>query len=225
MRLPLFSLFRLSGVPRRLAAATLLTVSSAATAAVIPVTAEGLLIGAHNVDLGAMGMYSVKFAKGSCNAAFNNQCDVPSFAFKTAADALLAANALMDQVLVGRYDDLPRLTNGCLDDLFCTIYTPFGFDYSYSIKLMSVAASTNFAKFSNFPNFIVEGPPDTVGIWLGPSPSYGDWDNMQVPHYAVWTRQNSPVSVAEPGAASLAALGLVLVGLSRRRKRGTQPTA
>ena len=225
MTLSLLSLFRFSGATRRLAAAALLTASSAVNAAVIPVTAQGLLIGAQNVDLGALGLYSVKFAKGSCDAVFNSQCDVPSFAFKTAADALLAANALLDQVLVGRYDDLPRLTYGCWDDLGCTIYTPFGFENSYSQKYVSVAASTNYAKFFNWPGVTVEGYPDTVGVGSGPAPSYGGWGNMYVPHFAVWALQDAPVSVAEPGAVPLAALGLVFVGLSKRRKRGTQPAA
>ena len=209
-----------SAARRLLVAAAVLTASSTATAAVIPVTAGGLLTGAHNVDLGVLGLYSVRFAKGSCDAVFNSRCQVSSFAFKTAADALLAANALLSQVLIDRYDDLPRLTNGCWDDLACAIYTPFGFEGNYSQEYVSVAVSTNYSKFFEWSGFTVDGYPDTASIGFGPAPSYGGWGNMYVPEFAVWIRQDAPVLVAEPGAVSLAALGLVLVGLTRRRQHG-----
>ena len=62
-----------------------------------------ILIGATDVDLGLLGFYNVTFAGGTC--AFNfSGCDSQSdFAFNTLANAIVAAQALLDQVLIDNH--------------------------------------------------------------------------------------------------------------------------
>jgi len=106
---------------------SLLVATSGAQAATLDVVG-GQLVGAPAVDVDG-ALYNVKFLDGTCIAVFNG-CDSNSdFTFQTLASANLAAQALLDQVLVdgapGAFDTDPELTNGCSDISFCFVNFPY----------------------------------------------------------------------------------------------------
>ena len=75
------------------------------------VNSDGLLTGATGVNVDG-SLYNVEFLDGTCASVFGT-CATFSFAFQTQATAQLAAQALLDQVLLGVYDDKVTLTLGC----------------------------------------------------------------------------------------------------------------
>ena len=62
-------------------------------------------------------LYDVTFLDGTCIALFDGCDEVADFDFTNEADALLAAQALLDQVFIdsalGLFDIAPELTFGC----------------------------------------------------------------------------------------------------------------
>lgn len=89
---------------------------------------DGQLVGASGVNVGGV-LYDVQFGDGSCVSLYGG-CDQSSdFTFQTEAQATLAINALLDQVLIDGPDGLFYSylgnTNGC--DIFdgCWIIIPF----------------------------------------------------------------------------------------------------
>jgi hypothetical protein len=131
-----------------------------AHAAVILVDASGLLTGATGVMVNGTA-YDVSFQGGSCNAVFNG-CD-PSldFLFTSGASALVASQALLDQVFLGEnhgvedgdpsgpgfFDSHPGLTRGCpLGDFnVCIALTPYSFS---SGSLLLAGLATNYGPFT-----------------------------------------------------------------------------
>ena len=83
-----------------------LSISSTQATVILNVDGSGQLTGAQNVDLGSLGFFNVEFVDGTCIALFDGCNQVADFDFTNEADALLAAQALLDQVLV---DDFPLL--------------------------------------------------------------------------------------------------------------------
>lgn len=109
---------------RLLAAATLCALPAAADAAVTLDVRNGVLMGASGVELGGK-TYDVAFTDDSCDVAFA-PCSRKSFAFRSRTDARIAAQALLDQVFIGKFDTDPYLTNGCTSsDGVCGTYIPF----------------------------------------------------------------------------------------------------
>jgi hypothetical protein len=227
---------------RRLGAAGLLVYSTVASAGVIPVVENGKLIGADNVDVGNLGLYKFRLAYGSCVRVFGSNCAPDKFTFSNARDAALAAQALLDQVLVGRYDDGPGDTTfGCTNTLGCTISTPFGiesvpYQWGYTdstgtytgvgyTRFTQVADATNWAAYFHFPGgFSPRGYPDDVQIHTGSEISFvGRYGEATL--FAIWERQGAPASVPEPSSLATTLLGLPLIAalaLRRRsRRKGT----
>lgn len=86
------------------------------------------LMGATDINVGGT-LYDVYFAEGSCSALFNGCDEESDFTFDS-ANALLASQALFDQVLTdgpqGLFDSNPGLTFGCVKHAnVCSIYTPY----------------------------------------------------------------------------------------------------
>jgi hypothetical protein len=168
----------------------LLLCSTGAWASVIPIIKDGKLIGADNVKLGPLGLYKFRLARGSCRDIFAN-CDPALFTFTNAQDATLAAQALLDQVFVGYYDDVPSATFGCSGNFGCQPYTPYGIDAvpyqwgytdssgSYAgtgyTRYVKAAMTSNWAKYFYFENFTPPGYPDEVLLTSGPEISYGGY--------------------------------------------------
>jgi hypothetical protein len=162
----------------------LLLCSTGAWASVIPIIQDGKLIGADNVKLGPLGLYKFRLARGSCRDIFANNCDPALFTFTNAQDATLAAQALLDQVFVGYYDDVPSATFGCSGNFGCQPYTPYRIDavpyqWGYTDSSGSYAGTgytryvkaemtSNWAKYFYFENFTPTGYPDEVLLTSGP---------------------------------------------------------
>ena len=106
------------------------------------------LMGATNIDVGGT-YYDVSFVGGLCEQVFS-VCDISSFTFQNGADALLASDALLEQVfnkslgLSGDYeqiDSAPEDTNGLSNSYQGNIFTPYG--VTATQVLVAVAANVN----------------------------------------------------------------------------------
>ena len=137
-----------------------------ATAATLLIQ-NGELVGADDVLVNGM-LYDVRFVEGSCISLFTG-CDDPSdLTFTTMADATLASEALLSQVLIdtpqGLYDSVPDLTFGCA--VGCFIMTPFG---SGATK-----AAFNAPGVSNFGS-VRPGLPPFIDTTALSEFVYADW--------------------------------------------------
>jgi hypothetical protein len=91
------------------------------------ISSSGQLTGAQNVNVGGV-LYDVTFAEGTCAQVFGN-CDSSSFTFSTIDEAVLASQALLDQVFVdvarGVFDSDAALTFGCDSSALCVPLTAY----------------------------------------------------------------------------------------------------
>jgi hypothetical protein len=97
---------------------------------VLLLDADGRLSGATGVLVNGQ-RYDVEFAEGTCAEVFG-ACDAAHFTFTTQSDAVQASQALLNQVLLDgsgsadAFDSNPALTVGCIHDLNCFLFTPYG---------------------------------------------------------------------------------------------------
>ncbi len=160
-----------------------------------PVVELGKLKGALGVNVDGV-LYDVEFVEGSCIDIYAGCDDASDFPFASLATALLAGQALQDQVILdggaGNFDTTPNLTFGC-SGTFCGTAFPYG-----------VPGATDFPAVSAV-NFVAEAS-DAVGAGTTARTFDSAVDSLHgLTTWAVWT------PVAGPAVPVLGPLGYGLL--------------
>ena len=170
----------------------------------------GLLHGASNVLVDG-SLYDVQFLDGTCIVLYNGCDDAADFTFQTEASALLASQALLDQVFLdgplGLFDGNPSLTYSCAPPSFfiCLLLTPYQIVGPPNPDDVVLAAAAINADSSNGSN---------EGIASGNPGRTFDTTPLITRGFAVWA------PIPEPSTVLLLGLGLTgLAAKGRRRNR------
>jgi hypothetical protein len=181
-------------------AAVWVLVASGAQAATLNVVG-GQLLGASGVDMDG-SLYGVEFLDGTEFALYDGSDDMSGFTFQALAAAILASQALLDQVFLddadGKFDSVPSRTNGCDVEAFsCNAFSPFGY--------RPIANGTGFVETQLSRNgdstSFDEGAEPSTNVEVEPDQSFNSGGT-----FAAWT------PAPEPTTALLLSFGLT--GLS-----------
>lgn len=175
----------------------LLTVSAQAA---LTVDGNGILLGATGVEVNG-NSYTVDFVEDSCANTWGSCDGNGSFTWTSLADAQAAHNALLDQVLVGVFDESPDLTFGCTIASVCVVFTPFSGSLG-DPNMIGTVLTQNFAGVA----------ADGFGLrdLLNP---LTDTSFDAIATYAQWTLETTEVPL--PGALGLFSFALVGLGLRK----------
>ncbi len=173
------------------------------------VVESGELAGATDILVGDE-LYIVTFRDDTCAALFLGCNDDSDFVFHTPEEAVIASQALVDQVFIngplGDFDADPELLIGCEWIVACTILTPYEFRPPSPFgEFFGAAVATNW---HDLPG---ASPDDTAYTSLNIDAdltTYGSWT------YAVW----KPKKVPEPPSALTVGLLLGILTMFRRRQ-------
>ena len=141
---------------RALLASILTFATLSASAALMREVVGGRLVSATGVIVNGQA-YSVRFEDGACTALFSGCNEASDFAFQSDSDAVSAALALMNTVLLdvpaGQFDTEPSLTRGCTSNSGCVALIP----YRAGLPVFVIAAAFNnvdepkdFSGFSSY---------------------------------------------------------------------------
>ena len=176
--------------------------ATSASAATLIVDGNGQLTGATGVDVGGT-LFDVEFVDGFCATVFGGCDEQSDFAFSDQSTALLAAQALLDQVFVdgpqGNFDTQPNGIAGCGNFGRCAAVTP----YELSGTTLKVVIADNF----RFGNLDRAYPSQTI-------------QNSQTGGASsefVWATFTLTQAVPEPGTWLMMILGFGAIGSMMRR--------
>ena len=170
--------------------------------ATLIVAGDGTLLGATDVLVDGT-LYEVEFVDGRCFDLFDGCDELSDFDFTDEATALLAAQALLDQVIVGIYDLVPALTFGCGAPRLCQMIIP----YAVSDGLFQFATAVNWE-----PRIADDGVHS--GNEIAITSDFRVNSNINVAGFT---------AVPEPSTALLFATGLAGLGfMGWRRRRSMQ---
>ena len=193
---------------RTVVACSALAIASHANAATLKLS-NGVLNSATGVDVGGV-MYNVFFGDATCNYVFNG-CSASTFAFSNGKDAILAAQALLDQVFIDgpvfHFDSQTNNSYGCSNAVNCYSLIPYGKTGS----LVNLAFALNNAVGDDIAAKNFDPSQPTV--------DYSKIDNVQFAFfYLAPTPPAVPAVVPEPGSLALMGLAFGALAYLRRRK-------
>ena len=189
-----------------LLAATAFAATPASAASLI-VNAQGQLVGATGVDVNGT-LFDVQLAastEDTCTDLFGGCDEKSDFAFHTETDALAAASALLDQVLIdgpqGNFDSEIRLmTPGCLIRSLCVSV----------IRYLPVEGVKPFSVFA------VNVIPTTKGDDFVSNTQIGGIENAF--NFAIFRPTQIAAAVPEPATWAMMLLGFGFIGGAMRSR-------
>lgn len=194
---------------RALIAAWAALTSVPSIAATLIVDGSGKLTGATGVNVGGT-LYDVSFYTGTCASVFQGCDEDVDFDFSIEADASAAAQALLDNVLIGRFDDFPEEIAGCTDTTYCNVWIPFRVETNpFGRENAAVAINYSMAATADF------GLNDRIATGRVVQ-SHHDFDTENV--LAVFRLSVVP-AVPEPSTWAMMLVGFGTIGGAMRLKR------
>ncbi len=145
--------------------AFVLLAASNTMAALLVVNSDGKLTGAQNVDVGGV-LYDMEFVVGTGNDVFWNSATNNYDLDATPDNGELFANAILDQVWVGIYDNQPELTFGCQYSWGCDVETPMAVFDDWGSNVFSVIRANNFEGGGGFVDLTTNATEGFTSLWV-----------------------------------------------------------
>lgn len=178
-----------------------------------------LVLDEYDILLGAIGvkiknkLYDVKFEEKNSNDLFMTNGNNYNFLFTTLEEAKEASQALLDQVLVDKYDSHPEYTHGIACTSYSYILTPFKAEFSNDDKKILIYFFSAYNSDNQIPteDYAVQYSAQ-LASW---SPTTLTPDSLVC---AVWTL-NPATTVPEPATALIFSVGILGIANFGRKQR------